>query len=599
MAFARRIISKFLDPDNLKRHNDNFADIESDLTNHRNRLGTIETEQVNQGNRISTIIAHNGDGTKDTELIDARGGQPLLSDRLDATDAQLADTADFLRSDRNAELPLPIPTYDGSGQSTHPSVIHVPGRWAGFEYWMAHTPYPDTNDDYENPSVVCSQDGVEWLEPAQNPIDKPTADETARGAYMSDNEIILVNGVLECWYRFTDPDNNIERLYRKKSSDGLTWTAREVVYDLSGTDRAVLSPALIHENGIYRMWYVQPNGDIFLAESETGASDSWGEPVPVPLSYRSDTYRPWHISVFKDGPELYYLILNAFEPDSDVYRHVLIGHSKDGTSFGDIFLLLSPNTRETKRFDSFYLYRASLVRAGSVYRLYYSAYSTAGKWRIGMIQGDKIETLKKSDYVTLASEHLYPPVLTTSVSLTGGAYFNREEVYLQTPGLKSVKFKNIAAGVAAVLTQAGALANLQLLKLLFKDSAYANNEEVLFRTDGVKAAKLKNTGPNKITVQKENGDAAELEAETLSMGEGAYVNKEEVYLQTSGVKSVKIKNTGVETAAILSEANLPAILEVKAVVCKGDGPAIEGAIRYNTSTKKHEGYNGTTWNALY
>lgn len=41
--------------------------------------------------RVSTIIAHNGDGTKDTELIDARGDAPLLRDRLDATDAQLAD----------------------------------------------------------------------------------------------------------------------------------------------------------------------------------------------------------------------------------------------------------------------------------------------------------------------------------------------------------------------------------------------------------------------------------------------------------------------------------------------------------------------------
>ncbi|WP_375104649.1 SGNH/GDSL hydrolase family protein [Paenibacillus sp. RS8] len=78
---------------NITNQEGRILSAEGALSNHGSRLTTVETEQVNQGNRITSIIAHNGDGTKDTELIDARGGKKLLSERLNATDEQLAETA--------------------------------------------------------------------------------------------------------------------------------------------------------------------------------------------------------------------------------------------------------------------------------------------------------------------------------------------------------------------------------------------------------------------------------------------------------------------------------------------------------------------------
>ena len=51
----------------------------------------------------------------------------------------------------NAPAPLVTPTYDGSGQVVHPDVVHVPGGWNGYEYWMGMTPYPNGNNDLREP----------------------------------------------------------------------------------------------------------------------------------------------------------------------------------------------------------------------------------------------------------------------------------------------------------------------------------------------------------------------------------------------------------------------------------------------------------------
>jgi len=52
------------------------------------------------------------------------------------------------------------PTYDGSGQVVNPDVVYFPSGWHGYKYWLAMTPYPNSNDDYENPSILVSNDGA-------------------------------------------------------------------------------------------------------------------------------------------------------------------------------------------------------------------------------------------------------------------------------------------------------------------------------------------------------------------------------------------------------------------------------------------------------
>ena len=66
---------------------------------------------------------------------------------------------------KNAVCPQHIPTYDGSDQSTHPSVLRFDAPWHGYLYWMAMTPYPYNNDGLEDPSILVSNDAQTWIVP--------------------------------------------------------------------------------------------------------------------------------------------------------------------------------------------------------------------------------------------------------------------------------------------------------------------------------------------------------------------------------------------------------------------------------------------------
>ena len=66
---------------------------------------------------------------------------------------------------KNAPQPELIPTYDGSNQSTHPSVLQFDTPWNGYRFWMAMTPYPFNYDGLEDPSVLASNDTKTWVVP--------------------------------------------------------------------------------------------------------------------------------------------------------------------------------------------------------------------------------------------------------------------------------------------------------------------------------------------------------------------------------------------------------------------------------------------------
>jgi hypothetical protein len=86
----------------------------------------------------------------------------------------------------NALAPLAIPTYDGSGQVVEPDVIFFDSPWHGFRYWIAVSPYPFTDPSKENPTIVVSNDGVNWqgLGGQENPLVLPNG-----GDHLSDASV--------------------------------------------------------------------------------------------------------------------------------------------------------------------------------------------------------------------------------------------------------------------------------------------------------------------------------------------------------------------------------------------------------------------------
>ena len=46
----------------------------------------------------------------------------------------------------------------------HPKVVDMGKNWNGYHYWLSYTPYPHGNDKYENPTIVGSNDIINYSE---------------------------------------------------------------------------------------------------------------------------------------------------------------------------------------------------------------------------------------------------------------------------------------------------------------------------------------------------------------------------------------------------------------------------------------------------
>ncbi|MGI5864610.1 MAG: hypothetical protein ACOX6T_21530 [Myxococcales bacterium] len=149
--------------------------------------------------------------------------------------------------------PTPTIPLERSG-FTHPSVLYLPEGWNGYPYWMAASPYygPVGKDDqFENPHIFRSLDGIHWEEPdgIDNPID--LAPDTPSQSYWSDPHLVLgPEGVLYCFYRGAGPEFGGRSLTFRTSTDGVHWSPRRHAYasgPLASVDytNKLLSPVVI------------------------------------------------------------------------------------------------------------------------------------------------------------------------------------------------------------------------------------------------------------------------------------------------------------------------------------------------------------------
>lgn len=251
--------------------------------------------------------------------------------------------------------PLFVPSWDGSNDALHPSVVYLNADEMidGFQYWMAFTPLPDSKapytDRWECPCIVASYNGIDWQVPTGliNPIDNLTDAEIAKKGYLSDPSLVYNKTAkrLELYYRLsTDATsetilNNTTVLYRKTSLDGLTWSARELVYDhFNATNKllcnsTIRSPQILWDNGVYRMYYqsdIAGKREVCYAESDTGIFTTFRNNTKCNiLNLPSDKYMPWHIGVCK---HLGKYVLLGYEGNIGT-KQVLAYTSNDGINF--------------------------------------------------------------------------------------------------------------------------------------------------------------------------------------------------------------------------------------------------------------------------
>jgi hypothetical protein len=273
-----------------------------------------------------------------------------------------------------------IPTHVSptGGQTTHPSVVRIPGGWNGFEYWMAHTPYPGSNSGYEDPNIVASHDGVTWVVPPglTNPIDDQPG---LPGPYNSDTDLTMGPGnTMYVFWRVVIPDATQERIKYSSSTDGVHWSAPGEAFRNSMSVRRPLSPAFLYEDGRWTMWTVNitrsPNRVEYAVGGATPTRALWGPPVAVEVGTMQKDKEPWHLSMTKDGDEYIGLLNDTVIGSTGRDGDLLFLAGETPTAFLNSAKSTVPRT---KPFQHDHLYRATMLVGSEYgkpgYRMWYSA----------------------------------------------------------------------------------------------------------------------------------------------------------------------------------------------------------------------------------
>ena len=173
------------------------------------------------------------------------------------------DAQPLLRHDTEQFLTLPI--ADGFQSCTHPSVVHIPEGWSGYQYWMSATPFPTSAR--ENPHVWASHDGSTWETPTglTNPVQSELSINGHSYSAWSDPRLLLLHAEIAGYAAgtmilFGRPfaDSGSDAIYFKTSTDGVNWSANvESLFGEGGAVYHYISPSFVQEDdGTVTMWAV-------------------------------------------------------------------------------------------------------------------------------------------------------------------------------------------------------------------------------------------------------------------------------------------------------------------------------------------------------
>ena len=285
------------------------------------------------------------------------------------------------------EMLLNIPTYDGSGQGVHPDVLLLDPPINGNHFMMAFTPYPYYNARIENPSILLSQNGVDFVEPVAgiNPlVPAPAYDH-------NDDPDLLFDQQHQKYYlhylKTMRPDSqNIQLL---QSSDGLHWSETTAIhFDLKAGDPLIVSPAFVQQfDGLsYRTWYVSLTdaSGIYNVKSIYSADGiTWDKTrieqvnlnLPAPLV-------PWHLDVIKNGLQYIMLACCRTPQTNSQNEKLMIGVSTDGLNWHFRTTPLIDSDPNFHNCES--IYRSCGIISNNTLVVYYSLDDFNNEWKIGV-----------------------------------------------------------------------------------------------------------------------------------------------------------------------------------------------------------------------
>lgn len=286
----------------------------------------------------------------------------------------------------NAPTALTIPTYDSSGQAIHPDVVYFPSGWNGYTYWMAFTPYTNTNDQFENPSIVVSNDNSTWIVPPG--LTNPIANTPANG-YNADTELVYNDTTDELYmyyisYDQTVPINTVYFMFTK-SSDGVTWTTPTSLlsWDLDLGPDNDRSQTIVKQGSNWYYWAQNNDATHKVVYRTSSDGITWSAPTNIVFSTAPNPTL-WHMSVnYIPAKNEYWMVYSAPTAGGNLY----FAKSTDRINwlyFGRP--ILNPGTSGS--WDDHTMYRPTfLYDSGTdIIRVWYSAKKATGQWGTGYTQ---------------------------------------------------------------------------------------------------------------------------------------------------------------------------------------------------------------------
>lgn len=288
---------------------------------------------------------------------------------------------------------LNVITTLNNNQGYHPKVISFEKAWHGYKYWIAFTPYPGKDETKENPVINASNDLIHWEEPhgIENPLDVPNTPDSFH--YNSDTHLLYNDELdqIELFWRYVNDEDNTVTIYKMTSKDGVNWNDREIfLYSNNRKEKDYVSPAIIYDKGKYKIWYVDKK-KAFYTEKDNNLELN---PISLDIEYK-DNYKSWHIDVIYNREKNLYEMITCAYQDINHRENMSLYYtsSKDNISWSTPTVIMNPSS-DINNWDSFGLYRSSLLYEDGEYYLFYSGHDKDDNVGIGIMKGNNIKKLK-------------------------------------------------------------------------------------------------------------------------------------------------------------------------------------------------------------
>jgi hypothetical protein len=290
---------------------------------------------------------------------------------------------------------LNIQTYEGSGQSVHPDVVHFPSPWQGWGYWMVMTPYPKGDEAFENPSILVSHDGLLWQAPAG--LTHPLAKTPGKLGYNSDPDMSYdaANNRLVVLYREVTTTQNL--IWSTTSTDGVHWSKHTLAF--VRPNHSMVSPTVTFgAAGTPMLWYVDA-GPKKCAERTTHVmmEQGSGPGALVPstpehgwtapkLNLRQPGKNIWHMDVsWIPERQEYWAVYVAYPGNKCYGQDLFFARSSDGVTWTTYTIPFLRHDEASWTTNT--LYRASVLYDASrdAIQFYVSASSADKTWHLGYV----------------------------------------------------------------------------------------------------------------------------------------------------------------------------------------------------------------------